>query len=282
MSGPAAPPPSAPRLALNCPTEFVYHEFSRALSDGNPFDVQVGPLLSIVLPSVILPLLLLLLDFGRVLVRASFTLIGLGAGAVVSLFLLYSGGSYTFLCEAATAIVIGMALVCALVAASTVRLATFALGFLCGEAIALTVFMVAPALGGFTLGTPTSFGYALFPVWTAFGVVGLGFGAISMRYRSLTAIIITSILGGYGVPFGVRILTQGSLPQWAHAAIFAGCALGGAGFQLFMDRRQLASVRARARRKARSAASRSRSRLRSRTRPAAAKSAQVPELNLSA
>lgn len=250
---PIAPPPwppPPPPFDIDCPTEYIFYQLQGTLFKDASFNFDLSPALRIILPVILLPTSLLLLGFGRFLVRTAFTLVGFSLGSAVSMYFLYSGKQYQFPCEAAVAVVLVISLIVALIAACLVRFATFALGFVGGGVTVFSIFLAAPVLNTFTLGTPLVLGYPLLPFWASIVVVGGIFGLIAMRYKSLTAIIITSILGGYALPFALRIITQNSLPMWAHVTIFAACALSGVLWQLLLDRR----TRWRTRRKARAEA----------------------------
>jgi hypothetical protein len=227
-----------------CPTELVYGELQAAThpSGGLPFAHQ--PVVNILLPCFMIPVSLLLLAWGRRVVRVSFGLLGFCAGAAVAVHVVHSGSGLALPCEGLVAISLAMGFICALVAACLLRLASFALGFACGGTIVFAVFMVFPPLAtSVPLTSRVLLGYPLLLFWAALAVAGLFFGWIALHYRSITVIAITSILGGYGLAFGIRILARDKMSPTLHISLFALSAAAGAGLQVYLERRERAAIR---------------------------------------
>lgn len=225
-----------------CPTELIYGEIQAAVSSSLPFADR--PVVNIVMPCLLIPVSLLLLVWGRRMVRVSFGVLGFCAGGAVALHVMHGGTVNGVPCEAIVGIVLAMSLICALVAACLLRLASFLLGFACGGTIIFAVFMLFPSLATVVpFATPVVLEYPLLPFWAAVLVAGLLFGWIALRYKSMTVIAITSVLGGYGLPLGIRILARGNISPILHISLFAAAAGLGVAVQVYLERRERAAAR---------------------------------------
>lgn len=227
-----------------CPSEMVYGELRAATTSGTvPF--SSAPLAGVLLPCFLIPVSLVLLTVGRRVVRTSFGALGLVAGGALALHVTYSTAALAALpCEAVVGGTLVIGFVCALLAGCVLRLAAFALGGACGVVTTIGVFALAPALAtSVPLTLPVFLGYPLLPFWPVVAVMALLAGALAARYRSLTALSITSVLGGYLLALGVRIATRGATSAVVHMVLFVGFAALGLAFQVFLERRARARKR---------------------------------------
>ena len=191
---------------------------------------------SVIFPYILLSGSLICAFLGQKILKPSFALIGFVASGAIMIDILYTV-DLDISCDIEIMITLFSCLICAVLSIYLIKFAAFILGFATSGIFTFYVFKAIPELDvPIWQNAPVFMGFRLFPYWIVSSILNTVFGAISYRNHKKMAIVITAVLGGYGVTTSFRSLVNG-MEEYAHMIIFIITTFLGLTFQYYLYNR---------------------------------------------